>query len=104
MLKLCVYIPEAHLDSVKRALFSAGAGRQGEYDSCCWQTLGQGQFRPLENSQPFIGSKGRIEKVSEYRVEMLVKDSLKQAVVEALIEAHPYEVPAFDLLRLETIE
>ena len=61
MYKLCVYIPEAQLESVKRALFDAGAGRIGNYSDCCWQVLGSGQFRPGEGSDPFLGDRDRLE-------------------------------------------
>ena len=52
MYKISVYVPENSVEKVKQALFDAGAGRIGNYDSCCWQTAGIGQFRPLENSNP----------------------------------------------------
>ncbi len=55
MYKLCYYVPESHLEVTKQAIFDAGAGRVGNYDCCCWQVRGQGQFRPLPGSQPFIG-------------------------------------------------
>ena len=102
MYKLCVYVPEESLESVKRALFDAGAGRIGNYSDCCWQVLGTGQFRPGEGSQPFLGSQGEVEQVSEYRVEMVCADEVVDGVVAALREAHPYEEPAFDLIRAET--
>ena len=70
MYKLCFYVPESHLEAVKAAVFAAGAGRIGNYDSCCWEVLGQGQFRPLTGSDPFIGRQGEVERVAEYRVEM----------------------------------
>ncbi|WP_323847223.1 YqfO family protein [Microbulbifer magnicolonia] len=101
MYKLCVYIPESHLETVKGALFAAGAGRIGDYDSCCWQVLGAGQFRPLEGSQPFIGQTGAVERVAEYRVEMVCADELVDAALAALRGAHPYEEPAFDLWKLD---
>jgi hypothetical protein len=96
-----VYVPEAELESVKRALFDAGAGRIGNYSDCCWQVLGTGQFQPGEGSQPFVGSRGRLETVSEYRVEMVCADAVVDAVIAALRESHPYEEPAFDLIRME---
>ncbi len=102
MYKLGFYVPESHLDAVKQAVFSAGAGQIGNYDSCCWQTLGQGQFRPVEGSQPFIGEQGQLEQVPEYRVEMVVDSSCIRAVVDAMNMAHPYEEPAWDLLELVT--
>ena len=101
MYKLCVYIPEAEVEQVKRALFDAGAGRIGHYRDCCWQVLGSGQFRPGEGSQPFVGKAGEVEQVSEYRVEMVCADDSVEAVIAALRAAHPYEEPAFDLIRVE---
>jgi hypothetical protein len=103
MYKLGVYIPASHLEEVKSALFTAGAGRIGAYDSCCWQVRGQGQFRPCEGSRPFIGQQGQVETVEEYRVEMVVDDSVLDAVMVALRASHPYEEPAFDVTRLEPV-
>lgn len=102
MFKLCVYIPESHLETVKQALFAAGAGRIGDYDSCSWQVLGTGQFRPLDGSQPFIGQQGRVEQVPEYRVETVCADEVVDDVLAAMRRAHPYEDPAFDLWRLDS--
>jgi hypothetical protein len=96
MLKLVVFIPETHLEAVKEALFAAGAGRQGNYDCCCWQVRGEGQFRPLEGSRPFTGTQGAVTRVAEYRVEMLCPAERREAVTAALRRAHPYEEPAFD--------
>lgn len=103
MYKICVYIPESHLDVVKQAMFDAGAGHIGHYDCCAWQTLGQGQFRPLIKSNPFIGKEGKIEHVAEYRVEMVCPDKQVKKVVAALKHAHPYEEPAYDVWQLATL-
>lgn len=100
MCKLTVYIPETHLEAVKDALFAAGAGRYAAYDRCCWQVLGQGQFRPLAGSDPFIGRAGVEERVQEYRVEMICADEVVAGVTRALRAAHPYEEPAFDFVQL----
>ncbi len=103
MYKLCVYTPETHLEAVKNALFDAGAGKIGNYDSCCWQVKGEGQFRPLLGSKPFLGNQNEIETVVEYRVELVCADeNIKKAVV-ALKNAHPYEEPAYDIWRLESL-
>ena len=100
MYKLCFFVPESHLEQVKHAVFSAGAGRIGDYDQCCWQVKGQGQFRPLPGSQPFIGEYGALEQVEEYRVELVCSDDLIADAVAALRQAHPYEEPAFDCWQL----
>lgn len=80
-------------------MFAAGAGRIGNYDSCAWQTEGLGQFRPLEGSQPFLGHVGEVEKVKEWKVEMVCEDAMLDAVVAALKAAHPYETPAYLITR-----
>ncbi len=100
MYKLCFYVPESHLESVKAAVFAAGAGRIGAYDSCCWQVKGKGQFRPQPGSRPFIGKQGEVEVVDEFRVEMVCRDEHVQAAVAALKLAHPYEEPAYHVLAL----
>jgi hypothetical protein len=104
MYKLCFYVPETHLDAVKAAVFSAGGGRIGHYDQCCWQTLGQGQFRALEGSQPFLGQPGQVEQVAEWKVEMVVADELIHDAVKAMKKQHPYETPAFEVWRLSDIQ
>lgn len=96
MHKLCFFVPPSHLDSVKEAIFAAGAGRYKQYGHCCWQTLGQGQFRPLAGSAPFTGETGVTEQVEEYKVETVCADDVIEAVVAALRLAHPYEEPAFE--------
>ncbi|ETO93250.1 NGG1p interacting factor 3 protein, NIF3 [Legionella oakridgensis] len=100
--QLIFYVPESHLDAVKHALFSIGAGRQGDYGETCWQTLGQGQFRPLAGANPAIGELGELTFVNEYKVEMLCSAELIHLAVQTLKEAHPYEEPAYAIMRLET--
>jgi len=103
MYKLVFFVPKEFLDSVKEAIFSVGAGQIGGYDKCCWQTLGTGQFRPLKGSSPFIGDIGELETVSEYRVELVCRNELIEAAVQALLQAHPYEEPAYDVWSLADI-
>jgi hypothetical protein len=102
MMKLCFYVPATHLETVKAAVFAAGAGRIGDYEHCAWQVAGQGQFRPLAGSNPFIGTQDQLETLEEYRVEMVCDDHCIVAVVAALRAAHPYEEPAFDVVRVES--
>jgi len=97
MYKICVYVPENSVETVKQALFDAGAGRIGNYDSCCWQTDGIGQFRPLENSNPAIGSLDKVELVREVKIELVCEDELVKGAVQAMRVCHPYEEPAFDV-------
>ena len=100
MLKLTFFVPESHLEPVKQAIFAAGGGRLGDYDSCCWQCPGQGQFRPLAGADPFLGKTGTLETVNEYRVELVCEEALIRDVIAALKLSHPYEEPAYDVVAL----
>ncbi|WP_060512561.1 hypothetical protein [Pseudomonas sp. NBRC 111124] len=100
MYKLAFFVPASHVEVVKAAVFAAGGGRIGGYDHCAWQTLGQGQFRPLDGSQPFIGQAGQVEVVEEWKVELVVADDLIAQVVAALKQSHPYETPAYEVWQL----
>lgn len=101
MYKLCFYVPLDHAEAVKAAIFAAGAGRVGNYDSCAWQVQGRGQFRPIDGADPFIGDIGVVEYVDEMKIETVVEDDKVRGVVEALKAAHPYEEPAWQLWKLE---
>lgn len=101
--KLIVYIPETALEAVKQAMFAAGAGTKAgsHYDSCCWQTLGQGQFRPLLGAKPAIGVVGQLVQLPEWRVELLVEgESCLHQVIQAMKQVHPYEEVAYEVYRL----
>ena len=97
MYKIVYFVPEEHLDVTKEALFLAGAGKVGDYDRCSWQTIGQGQYRPLSGSTPFIGEPGSVSFVEEYRVELVCENHLIETAINALRSTHPYEEPAIDV-------
>lgn len=100
MYQLIVYIPSSHLDLVKNAILKAGAGKIGNYDYCCWQTKGIGQFRASEESKPFVGEIGKIHKEEEYKVEFVVEEKYIEDVIKALKENHPYEVVAYSVFQM----
>ena len=100
MYKLTVFIPDNALEAVKAALFAAGAGSIGDYEQCCWQVQGIGQFMPLAGSTPHIGKQDCLETVNEWRVEMVVDDAFIAASIAALKKAHPYETPAYDVIKV----
>ncbi len=102
MYSIIVYIPTSHLEIVKQAMFTHGAGQLGNYSCCCWQVRGLGQFYANENSNAFIGFPQTLTQVDEYRVEMICDTENLSAVLAAMKEAHPYEEPAFMVLNLVT--
>lgn len=97
---LVIYVPEDHKEKLKEALFAAGAGHYGNYDRCSWETSGTGQFRPLAESSPFIGEKMTTQQVKEYRLELICQEDALRQVVSAIKAVHPYEVPAFHILKM----
>lgn len=101
--KIIFYVPQEQAEGVKEALFAAGAGGYELYDKCAWQTEGIGQFRPKEGSSPFIGSAGEVERVLELRVEMLCSPDRIRPVLETLLEAHPYEEPAYEVMEIRQL-
>ncbi len=101
LLKLVVFVPTKHLDTVRGALAGAGAGHIGNYDSCMFHTQGEGTFRGLEGSLPAMGKMGVIERVEESRLETIFPRGLKKQILEALRASHPYEEVAFDLYPVE---
>ena len=93
--RIDVYVPETHVEQVKNAMFNAGAGSLGNYDRCCFQMCGCGQFRPLDGANPHLGSNGREEHVTEWKLEMVCPEQKIRDVIASLRETHPYETPAF---------
>ena len=98
--KLVVFVPYDHAEAVRQAMTQAGAGALGDYDACTFTSAGEGRFRPLPGARPAIGRVGDLETVDEVRIEAVVEASRRPAVVDAMLEAHPYEVPAYDVIPL----
>ena len=98
--KLIVFVPREALDTVRDALFAAGAGRIGDYERCSWYTEGTGTFLGGEGTSPSVGQPGREERVAELRLETIFPADRQDEVVAALRRAHPYEEPAFDVYEL----
>ena len=101
LLKLSVYVPVAHADAVRSALFAAGCGNIGNYSSCSYNAVGYGTFEAGEGANPFCGSVGSLHKEEEVRIDTIMPAYIKGRVVKALMAAHPYEEPAFDIYPLQ---
>ena len=98
--KLVVFVPVESLAEVSNAVFAAGAGAIGNYSNCGFSADGTGTFLPLGGAKPAIGKKGKLEKVFEMRFETIVPAEKLDKVVTAMKDAHPYETPAFDIIKL----
>ena len=93
-----VTVPHDEVETVLDAVFTAGAGRMSGYSGCAFTVDGQGRFTPGDDTRPAIGEIGRAERVDEARVEFVADPALRETIRRALIAAHPYEVPAYDVL------
>lgn len=100
LLKLVSFVPESHLEKVRQACFDAGAGNIGNYDSCSYNSTGEGTFRANQDSNPYVGEIGELHTEPEIRFEIILPTYLKSKVTKALVLAHPYEEPAFDFIPL----
>lgn len=98
--KLAVFTPLSHVQQVVDALSDAGAGHIGNYSHCTFQSQGFGTFKPLEGTNPFIGTTNKIEKVEEIKIETIVTEVQLHQTVQAMLNAHPYEEVAYDLYPL----
>ncbi|MFG0330918.1 MAG: Nif3-like dinuclear metal center hexameric protein [Phycisphaerales bacterium] len=99
--KVVTFVPAEHVERVRDALATAGAGRIGEYEQCSFQIDGTGTFRGREGTKPAIGQPDRLERVNEVRLEMVCPRATLHVLVQTLREFHPYEEPAFDLYPLQ---
>lgn len=100
LVKLVVFVPREYVKQVNEAVWAAGAGRLGDYDRCSYRLDGIGSFRALEGASPFVGSVGTDHEEAEQRLEYVVPRHRVAAVTAAMLKAHPYEEPAYDLLAL----
>ena len=97
LLKFVTTVPVQHAESVRNAIFNAGAGHIGNYDSCSYNILGEGTFRAGKETNPYVGEKDELHFQKEIRIETVVPIMKKEEVLHALLAVHPYEEPVFDL-------
>ena len=101
--KIVVFVPETHTDMVREAMGKAGAGQLGNYSFCSFSSKGVGRFRPEAGANPHIGEVGKLEEVSEERIEVTCLRDRLEEVVSAMKKVHPYDEVAFDVYSLENI-
>lgn len=99
--KFVVYIPAGYEDKIIDVIDKSGAGTIGNYRKCAFLAKGTGTFEPQEDTQPFIGTKGKFEKVNEYKLETIVREENIKSLINNVLEIHPYEEVAYDVYKLE---
>jgi len=101
--KVVTFVPSDAVDRVLDAMSAAGAGTIGDYSRCAFLTEGTGTFRAGPNTNPTVGEPGQVTHAPEVRVEMVSQRSARSAVLRALLAAHPYEEPAWDVHELAVL-
>jgi dinuclear metal center YbgI/SA1388 family protein len=100
LFKIIVFVPEESVVAVRDAMAEADAGHIGNYSHCSFMSPGTGTFLPLEGSDPYIGKQGNLEEAAEVRLEMIVPEWKLDRVLSAMVERHPYEEVAYDIIAL----
>lgn len=103
MYHIAFYVPVTYVEIVKDKMFEAGAGRLGNYENCSFEYKGIGQFRPMKGGHPFVGHEGEIERVDEVKIEMICEEPFLEASITALKKNHPYETPAYYVIKTVNI-
>ncbi|RYM02230.1 Nif3-like dinuclear metal center hexameric protein [Sporolactobacillus sp. THM7-7] len=99
--KIAVYVPDSHIDKIREVIGEAGAGAIGRYSHCTFTSGGEGAFLPEAGATPYLGKIGKLETVSEGKIETIVPGSLLRSVVSRMLKAHPYEEVAYDIYPLK---
>ncbi len=99
--KIAVFVPQKNAEQVRTAMFNAGAGKIGNYDSCSFNIDGKGTFKGNEATNPHAGKKGELHTEQEVKIETIVPSYLTNKVVSSMINAHPYEEVAYDVYKIE---
>lgn len=98
--KLITFAPVDKAEDLRRALFAAGGGQLGKYSECSFNTEGTGTFKPLEGAEPYVGEIGKRHEEKELKIEVIFPAYIEQKIIRAMIEAHPYEEVAYDIISL----
>ena len=101
--KLVTFIPEENAETVRNAVFEAGAGHIGNYDMCSYNLEGSGTFRGNDDTHPFVGEKNKLHFEKEIRFETIFPSFRQKKIIDALLKSHPYEEVAFDIYPLENV-
>jgi dinuclear metal center YbgI/SA1388 family protein len=101
--KLQTYVPTEQLDHVRKALFQAGAGKNGSYDECSYSSNGIGTFRAGDGANHFVGTIGKQHQEKEVKLEVLFANHLENQILQSLKSAHPYEQVAFDIVPISNL-
>ena len=99
--KLVTFVPLDDAQKVREALFEAGAGNIGNYDSCSFNVAGIGSFKGNDQTNPYVGERNQLHQEEEIRIETIFPKHIQSQIIQALLNAHPYEEVAYDIYPLD---
>jgi dinuclear metal center YbgI/SA1388 family protein len=99
--KLTTYVQKKDAETLRNALFKAGAGAIGNYNDCSFNVEGIGTFNGNENSNPTIGEKGVTQYEEEIKLTITFAKHLESKILQTLFKSHPYEEVAYEIMTLE---
>jgi dinuclear metal center YbgI/SA1388 family protein len=98
--KLFTFVPVDKAEQVRQAIFQAGGGHIGHYSECSFNAEGAGTFKAGEGTDPYVGKQGERHTENEIKIEVIFSSYLEGKITAAMKAAHPYEEPAYDVVRL----
>ncbi len=98
--KLFTFAPLDKADDVRNAIFAAGGGHISNYSECSFNAEGTGTFKGGEGTNPYVGQPGKQHQEKELKIEVIFPAYLERKIITAMIEAHPYEEVAYDIIQL----
>ena len=99
--KLFTFVPVHAAEKVCKAIFDAEGGQIGNYSECSFNAEGKGTFKAGENTNPFVGKPGEQHEEPEIKIEVIFPAWLENNIIQSLLQAHPYEEVAYDIISLE---
>ncbi len=98
--KLFTFVPVTQAEEVRNAIFHAGGGATGNYSECSFSSQGEGSFKAGPGTHPYVGEEGKRHYEKEVKLEVIFPAHLEVSIVKAMINAHPYEEVAYDVVQL----
>lgn len=99
--KVQTFIPNEHVDNFKSHLNEAGLAKEGNYEYCFFESSGKGQFKPVGEAHPYLGTVDQIEYVNEVKLEFMIKQNERETTESIIQQYHPYETPVYDFIELK---
>ncbi len=100
LFRVSVYLPKGYEEEVRKLILETEAGVRGAYRGCSFTVEGQGSFYPLAEANPALGERGKLNLVSESKIEFVAPALALPRILSLIKEKHPYEEVPIDVIPL----